>query len=72
MTLCFRLATALSSYAVLNAVIANAKIVMQLSSREGFEVKVSEALHAGRPVVTTRSGGIPLQVCISPLAPIIP
>ena len=44
---------------------ANAKIVLQLSSREGFEVKVSEALHAGRPVVTTCSGGIALQVHIS-------
>lgn len=41
---------------------ANAKIALQLSSREGFEIKVSEALHAGRPVITTRSGGIPLQV----------
>jgi glycosyltransferase involved in cell wall biosynthesis len=41
---------------------ANSKIALQLSSREGFEVKVSEALHAGRPVITTRSGGIPLQV----------
>lgn len=40
----------------------NAKIALQLSSREGFEVKVSEALHAGCPVVTTCSGGIPLQV----------
>ena len=41
---------------------ANAKIALQLSSREGFEVRVSEALHAVRPVVTTCSGGIPLQV----------
>lgn len=41
---------------------ANAKVALQLSSREGFEVKVSEALHCGRPVITTRSGGIPLQV----------
>ncbi|KIJ23622.1 glycosyltransferase family 4 protein [Sphaerobolus stellatus SS14] len=41
---------------------ANAKVALQLSSREGFEVKVSEALHTGRPVITTRSGGIPLQV----------
>ncbi|KAF8522124.1 trehalose phosphorylase [Hysterangium stoloniferum] len=47
---------------LLNAAMANAKVALQLSSREGFEVKVSEALHAGRPVITTRSGGIPLQV----------
>lgn len=35
---------------------------MQLSLREGFEVKVSEALHAGIPVVACRTGGIPLQI----------
>lgn len=40
----------------------NAKIALQLSSREGFEVKVSEALHAGKPVVACRTGGIPLQI----------
>ncbi|KAF8582078.1 glycosyltransferase family 4 protein [Ramaria rubella] len=47
---------------LLNALMANAKIALQLSSREGFEIKVSEALHSGRPVITSRSGGIPLQV----------
>lgn len=47
---------------LLNTVIANAHVVLQLSTREGFEVKVSEALHAGRPVIATRAGGIPLQV----------
>jgi glycosyltransferase involved in cell wall biosynthesis len=47
---------------VLNALISTAKIVLQLSSREGFEVKVSEALHKGKPVIATRAGGIPLQV----------
>lgn len=41
---------------------ANAKIALQLSLREGFEVKVSEALHAGIPVVASRTGGIPLQI----------
>ncbi|KAG8811889.1 hypothetical protein FRC19_003509 [Serendipita sp. 401] len=39
-----------------------AKIVLQLSSREGFEVKVSEAIHKGKPIIATRAGGIPLQV----------
>ncbi|KIJ34612.1 glycosyltransferase family 4 protein [Sphaerobolus stellatus SS14] len=34
---------------LLNAAMANAKVALQLSSREGFEVKVSEALHTGRP-----------------------
>ena len=47
---------------LLNTLIANAHVVLQLSTREGFEVKVSEALHAGRPVIATRAGGIPLQV----------
>ena len=40
----------------------NAKIALQLSTREGFEVKVSEALHTGKPVVASRTGGIPLQI----------
>ncbi|KAI0048555.1 glycosyltransferase family 4 protein [Auriscalpium vulgare] len=47
---------------LLNALMANSKIALQLSSREGFEVKVSEALHAGKPVVANRTGGIPLQI----------
>lgn len=47
---------------VLNAIISKASIVLQLSTREGFEVKVSEALHKGKPVIATRAGGIPLQI----------
>ena len=47
---------------LLNVLIANAHVVLQMSTREGFEVKVSEALHAGRPVIASRAGGIPLQV----------
>lgn len=47
---------------LLNALLANSKIALQLSTREGFEVKVSEALHAGKPVIASRTGGIPLQV----------
>ena len=47
---------------VLNALITTAKLVVQLSLREGFEVKVSEALYHGKPVVATRAGGIPLQI----------
>lgn len=41
---------------------ANSRIALQLSTREGFEVKVSEALHAGKPVIACRTGGIPLQI----------
>lgn len=47
---------------VLNALLSKAKIALQLSTREGFEVKVSEALHKGKPVIATLAGGIPLQV----------
>jgi len=47
---------------MLNAIISKAEVVLQLSTREGFEVKVSEALHKGKPVVVTQTGGIPLQV----------
>ena len=34
---------------LLNAVISKASIILQLSTREGFEVKVSEALHKVSP-----------------------
>lgn len=47
---------------LLNALLSNAHTVLQLSIREGFEVKVSEALKKGRPVIVSRVGGIQLQV----------
>ncbi|KAJ6018918.1 hypothetical protein N7522_000985 [Penicillium canescens] len=47
---------------VLNAILSKAVIALQLSTREGFEVKVSEAIHKGKPVIATRAGGIPLQI----------
>ena len=47
---------------LLNALMSKAKVALQLSTREGFEIKVSEALHKGKPVIATRAGGIPLQV----------
>ena len=50
------------SAVVLNALMDNSKFALQLSTREGFEVKVSEALHAGKPVIASRTGGIPLQI----------
>lgn len=37
-------------------------IALQLSLREGFEVKVTEAHMKGKPVVAYRTGGIPLQI----------
>jgi hypothetical protein len=51
-----------SSVSVLNTLLTNAKIALQLSTREGFEVKVSEAVHHGKPIVACRTGGIPLQI----------
>ena len=47
---------------LLNALLSNAHVALQLSTREGFEVKVSEALHKGVPVIASKAGGIPLQV----------
>jgi glycosyltransferase involved in cell wall biosynthesis len=47
---------------LLNALMSNARIALQLSTREGFEVKVSEALHTGKPIIASQTGGIPLQV----------
>ncbi|KAJ4303099.1 hypothetical protein N0V90_001990 [Kalmusia sp. IMI 367209] len=47
---------------LLNALMSTAHVALQLSTREGFEVKVSEALHKGVPIIATKAGGIPLQV----------
>ncbi|KAK4615491.1 Trehalose phosphorylase [Fulvia fulva] len=47
---------------LLNVLMQNARVALQLSTREGFEVKVSEGLHKGVPVIVTKAGGIPLQV----------
>jgi glycosyltransferase involved in cell wall biosynthesis len=47
---------------LLNMLLSKSRVVLQLSVREGFEIKVSEALRKGKPVIATRAGGIPLQV----------
>jgi len=47
---------------ILNALLRSAWAALQLSHKEGFEVKVTEALHKGRPVVAYKTGGIPLQI----------
>lgn len=47
---------------VLNALLSKATVALQLSRFEGFEVKVSEAIHKGKPIIATRAGGIPLQI----------
>ncbi|EFQ95888.1 hypothetical protein CFE70_001456 [Pyrenophora teres f. teres 0-1] len=47
---------------MLNALMSCAHVALQLSTREGFEIKVSEALRKGTPIIATRAGGILLQV----------
>ena len=47
---------------VLNTLLRKSEVVLQLSHKEGFEVKVTEALMKGKPVVAYKVGGIPLQI----------
>ncbi|GAA5936386.1 hypothetical protein JCM10213_000304 [Rhodosporidiobolus nylandii] len=47
---------------LLNAMLRGADVVCQVSTREGYEIKVSEAIHKGKFVIATKAGGIPLQV----------
>jgi glycosyltransferase involved in cell wall biosynthesis len=47
---------------MLNALLSDAHVALQLSLSEGFEIKVSEALHKGVPVIARGVGGIPLQI----------
>jgi glycosyltransferase involved in cell wall biosynthesis len=47
---------------LLNALLRECTVALQLSLREGFEIKVTEALMKGKPVIAYRTGGIPLQI----------
>lgn len=47
---------------LLNMVVRGAYVALQLSHREGFEVKVTESLYKGIPVIAYDAGGIPLQI----------
>ncbi|MDZ7611150.1 MAG: glycosyltransferase [Candidatus Moranbacteria bacterium] len=47
---------------LLNALSRRSFAALQLSLKEGFEVKVSEHLAKGVPVIAYRTGGIPLQI----------
>jgi glycosyltransferase involved in cell wall biosynthesis len=47
---------------LLDMILRGAYVALQLSHREGFEVKVTEALHKGVPVIAYKAGGIPLQI----------
>ncbi|KAJ3041322.1 hypothetical protein HK097_002296, partial [Rhizophlyctis rosea] len=47
---------------LLNTLMRGALVALQLSTREGFEIKVTEALAKGVPVIAYASGGIPHQI----------
>ncbi|CAG8521583.1 3562_t:CDS:10 [Diversispora eburnea] len=47
---------------IFNTMLRCSHVALQLSTREGFEVKVTEALGKGIPVVAFKAGGIPLQI----------
>ncbi len=47
---------------MLNVLLRGATVALQLSHKEGFEVKITEALMKSVPVVAYSTGGIPLQI----------
>ena len=47
---------------LLNVLLSQSYCALQLSHREGYEIKVTEALMKGKPVIIYNSGGMPLQV----------
>jgi len=47
---------------LVNAIQSIADVVIQFSSKEGFGLTVTEAMFKGKPVVSTRTGGISLQI----------
>jgi glycosyltransferase involved in cell wall biosynthesis len=47
---------------ILNTLLRQSAVVLQLSIKEGFEIKVTEALMKGKPMIAYRVGGIPLQI----------
>ncbi|OWZ62460.1 hypothetical protein AYX14_05083 [Cryptococcus neoformans] len=50
------------SDALLGCILQGAWVATQLSTREGFEVKVTEAINKRVPIIASDAGGIPLQV----------
>lgn len=56
------LAAAVAAGAVVNALQRYADVVIQKSLAEGFGLVVAEAMWKGRPVVSTRVGGIQDQI----------
>lgn len=47
---------------ILNFLLRNAKVALQLSISEGFEIKVTEAILKNVPVIVYETGGLPIQV----------
>lgn len=47
---------------LLNAMLRGADVVCQVSTREGYEIKVTEAIHKGKWMIASNAGGIPLQI----------
>ena len=47
---------------LMNALLQCTRICLQLSMREGFEIKVTEALAKGVPVIAYRTGGLSNQI----------
>jgi alpha,alpha-trehalose phosphorylase (configuration-retaining) len=47
---------------LLNTLLRKSHVALQLSTKEGFEIKITEALMKGKPVIVFRAGGMPLQV----------
>jgi alpha,alpha-trehalose phosphorylase (configuration-retaining) len=47
---------------LLNTLMSRATVYLQLSIQEGFEIKVTEAVRKGVPVIAYATGGIVLQV----------
>ena len=47
---------------LLNTLLRKSEIVLQLSTKEGFEIKVTEGLMKYKPLICYRTGGIPLQI----------
>jgi len=57
---------------ILNALLQSALLCFQLSTHEGYEVKITEAIMKGIPVIVYDSGGMPLQVRQSVTGWIVP
>ncbi|ORX40487.1 trehalose synthase [Kockovaella imperatae] len=50
------------SDSLLGCILQGAWVATQLSTREGFEVKVTEAINKRVPIIASDAGGIPVQV----------